>query len=387
MGLLKKRRAPATVAAQLARTADPIPWNAGHSRHAPLSLAELRLYEGLREHIPVIDAAIQKIVRLVGDFTVGCENPAAERELRQFCEDVPAGASGRGLNLFMAAYLDQLLTYGNALGEILPVRDGSGIAGLYHAPLERVEVKQGKDPLAPEILLRSVGGSKPLRRPELILFSALNPPAGEVTGVSLLRGLPFVSGILMKIFQSIGQNFERMGNLRYAVTYKPSGDLMDKANARERAAAIAREWSDGMAAAKHGQIKDFISVGDVDIRVIGADNQIIDSEVPVRQLLEQIVAKLSLPPFILGFSWSTSERMSTQQADILTSELEYYRRVITPVILKICRVFLVSRGYFEQPEVIWSDINLQDAVELAKARLYDAQAETLYPGIAEERSE
>ena len=91
---------------------------------------------------------------------------------------------------------------------------------------------------------------------------------------------------------------------------------------------IAREWSDAMSAAEQGQIKDFIAVGDVDIRVIGADNQVIDSEVPVRQLLEQIVAKLSLPPFMLGLSWSTTERMSAQQADILTSELDYYRRQI-----------------------------------------------------------
>lgn len=64
-----------------------------------------------------------------------------------------------------------------------------------------------------------------------------------------------------------------------------------------------------------------MAVGDVSIKVIGADNQWIDTEVPVRQMLEQIVAKLSIPPFMLGLSWSTTERMSKQQADGLTSEL------------------------------------------------------------------
>ena len=57
------------------------------------------------------------------------------------------------------------------------------------------------------------------------------------------------------------------------------------------------------------------------IKVIGADNQVLDSQVPVRQMLEQIVAKLGVPPFLLGLSWSTTERMSAQQADLLTSEL------------------------------------------------------------------
>ena len=55
-----------------------------------------------------------------------------------------------------------------------------------------------------------------------------------------------------------------------------------------------------MDSVKQGAIKDFVAVGDVDIKVIGADNQMIGTEVPVRQMLEQIVAKLGMPPFLLG---------------------------------------------------------------------------------------
>lgn len=52
---------------------------------------------------------------------------------------------------------------------------------------------------------------------------------------------------------------------------------------------VAKEWSEAMQTG--GAVKDFVAVGDVQIKVIGADNQILDSEVPVRQMLEQIVAK------------------------------------------------------------------------------------------------
>lgn len=128
----------------------------------------------------------------------------------------------------------------------------------------------------------------------------------------------------MKIYASIGQNFERIANLRYAVTYRPGANAVDRACAREIAGNIAREWADAMDSVKQGAIKDFVAVGDVDIKVIGADNQMIGTEVPVRQMLEQIVAKLGVPPFLLGLNWSTTERMSAQQADILTSELESY---------------------------------------------------------------
>lgn len=61
---------------------------------------------------------------------------------------------------------------------------------------------------------------------------------------------------------------------------------------------------------RNGSVRDFVSVGDVSIKAIGADNQILDSETPVRQILEQLVAKTGLPPFMLGLSWSSTERMS-----------------------------------------------------------------------------
>jgi hypothetical protein len=115
----------------------------------------------------------------------------------------------------------------------------------------------------------------------------------------------------------------------------------------------------------------------VSIQVIGADAPMPDSSVPMRQLMEQIVAKTGLPPFLLGLTWSSTERMSSQQADLLTSELEHYRRVLTPVILRICRTMLRLWGCESGCEVIWDDITLADEVELSRAALYRAQAETM----------
>ena len=66
-----------------------------------------------------------------------------------------------------------------------------------------------------------------------------------------------------------------------------------------------------------------------------------------------------------------------QQADILTSELDSYRRLLTPVLLQVCTIYLRTRGYSCQPEICWEEINLQDAVELANARLTGLQADQL----------
>lgn len=267
-------------------------------------------------------AAIFKTVRLTGGFEVRCADERLQDRLDNFIRNVPVGGNQCGLESFVSTYFEQLLTCGTAVGEMVTDSDGH-IAALFNSPLENIELRRASDGVGVDIFSAScVGMPSPVRRPELVLLSVLNPQPGEVCGCSMLKGLPFVSGILMKIYKTIGLNWERMGNIRFAVTYKPQNDSLDRAYAKERAMQVAKEWSEAMQTG--GAVKDFVAVGDVQIKVIGADNQILDSEVPVRQMLEQIVAKTGLPPFMLGLSWSSTERMSTQQADVLTSEIGAY---------------------------------------------------------------
>lgn len=346
--------------------------------YLPLKGLDEQAYASMREAIPIIDAAIDKIVRLVGGFNITSTDKKALLVLNELMESINICGSGIGIHSFISAYLDNLLTYGNAVGEIVLSPDNKGISALYNAPLENIRVRYGKSPLELEFFASQNGiGFTPVKYPYLILFSALKPAPGKCKGVSILKGLPFVTDILIKIYNSIGNNFDRIANLRYAVTYKPNGNSLDRAYSKDIAMSIAKEWSDAMNSSKNGTIKDFIAVGDVEIKVIGADNQMIDTEIPVRQLLEQIVAKLGIPPFMLGLSWSTSERMSKQQADILTSELEYYRKLLNPIIRKICQTELLLKGIGSSFSIEWENINLQDEVELANARLINIQADML----------
>ena len=137
------------------------------------------------------------------------------------------------------------------------------------------------------------------------------------------------------------------------------------------------QWSAAMQAGRDGAVRDFVCAGDVDIRTIGADNQILDSEVPVRQILEQLVAKTGIPPFLLGLSWSSTERMSSQQADIMTSEIAAIRRSLEPVVERICEFWLRLKGFDDRVVVNWLDVNLQDEESESRAALYRAQARAL----------
>ena len=345
----------------------------------PLGNGEERVYRQLREAIPVLDAAVGKLVRLSGGFEVECKNQRAQQALENFLRNVPCGRGQVGIDSFLGGYVDSLLTVGRSVGEIVVA--GGKVRGVCWGDATQIEVQEGGSPM--EVVLwgpDDTGKLRPLPYQHLLLFTALNPEPEHPYGVSLFRGMPFLADILMKIYAAIGSNWERAGNVRYSVIYK-GGENMDPAMAQERGAQVAQEWAKAMEDGKNGTVRDFVAVGDVEIKVIGGEAPILDSQVPVRQILEQLVAKTGLPPFLLGLNWSTTERMSTQQADILTSELWALRRTVEPAVMKICRTYLALEGLDDRVTIHWSDISLQDITQEAQADLYKAQAEKARAGI------
>ena len=339
--------------------------------YVPLGRGETALYRAIREGVPVVDAAICKLVRLCGGVNALCRDGRAQEELDRFLRTVSVGRGQRGIQAFLDQYLDSMLVCGRAVGEIVPAPDGRGIAAVLCADVGRIEVREGDSPLDFTLCVRDGGGVvREPERQELLLFTPFQPEAGAPYGASLLRSMPFLANILMKIFEAVGKNWERMGNVRFAVVCKGE----DGAAVQDRCAQVAREWSAAMQAGRDGAVRDFVCAGDVEIRTIGADNQMLDSEVPVRQILEQLVAKTGIPPFLLGLSWSSTERMSAQQADILTSEIAAIRRSLEPVVERVCELWLRLKGYDDRVRVDWLDVNLQDEESEARAALYRAQA-------------
>ena len=370
---LKRSSAPAAAAATQLRCGRGHPFGSLKA-FVPLSQHEYHLYQSMREALPVLDAAIGKLVRLTGGFRVECAQ--GQTALAEFLRTVPCGRGQRGVHSFLAAYLDSLLLYGRAIGEMV-VTDRH-FSALCWGDVTAVQIEEGASPLDVTVSAPDEHGTlRPLPYQHLLLLTTLNPEPANPYGVSLFRSMPFLSDILMKIYQTIGVNWEHAGNVRYAVVCKPSGDSMERSAAANHAEAIASEWAEAMQDAKNGVVRDFVAVGDVSVKVIGADGQILDSEIPVRQLLEQLVAKTGLPPFLLGLNWSNTERMSRQQADLLTSELWAIRRAVEPALERVCELWLRLNGYGCSPKIVWDDICLQDLVEEAHAALYRAQANQL----------
>lgn len=371
MWLWERKSKKATEAVVQTRSGERHPFGA-LGGYMPLHQGELALYRAVREALPIVDAAVSKLVRLSGGVTVTC--PEGEQELNAFLRRVNTGRGQRGIQSFLDQYLDSMLVCGRGVGEIVTDWEQGDIAAVLCADPANIQIQEGETPLDFRLCAQRADGTvEELPRQELLLFTPFQPEANAPYGVSMLRSLPFMTDILLKIYQAVGQNWERMGNARYAVVYKPGQG--EAGWARERGEEIAAEWSKAMACGKSGSIRDFVAVGDVDIKVIGADGQILEAQAPTRMLLEQIVSKTGIPPFLLGLSWSATERMSSQQADVMTSEITAIRRTLTPVVEQIAETWLRLNGYPAVCQVEWEDINLQDIVEEARADLLRAQAE------------
>ena len=162
----------------------------------PLRNGEIRLYREIREAVPIIDAAIIKIIRLTGGFYVRCGNVHTEKELNEFLKRVDIGRGQRGMDAFLNSYLDSMITCGRGIGEIV-LKGRREIGAILCGNPADIEIQEGESPLDFKICSYNGGKLEPLPYQQLLLFTPYNPEADSPYGVSLLRSMPFITDILM----------------------------------------------------------------------------------------------------------------------------------------------------------------------------------------------
>ena len=220
-------------------------------RYRPLNQGEMALYRSIREAVPIVDAAVMKLIRLCGGVKVTCTDKRGQAGLDRFLRTVNTGRGQRGIQSFLDRYLDDMLTYGRGVGEIVLDRQGQDIAALLCADPGAVDIKEGDSPLNFKLCVRGeLGQPEELPWQDLLLYTPFQPEAGAPYGTSLLRSMPFLTELLLKIYHSMGQTWERAGTPRYAVICKL--DEQDMPFAQERCGQIAQEWSTAMAASRDG---------------------------------------------------------------------------------------------------------------------------------------
>jgi SPP1 gp7 family putative phage head morphogenesis protein len=374
-------------------------------------------YEVLREGIPVIDGAIRRLISLNGTIKPIGDNMDIVKELEDFSLNVPVNDMQKGIHAFLENGSNETFEQGFSISEFIATKDLKDIEGLRVADSKNIVFRKN-----------AKGKAEPWYRPPGQLMSSYSLPADAIEkiinakygetlslggieetklnmsnklyfsinnentdphGVSIMRSLEFVSQIFITLENSLKNVAERFGDPAYHVHYKSSKAGKDIKTRRED---LQNDFNDVINAKRAGKSADLVTAGDpnseVVITVIGHDGQIIEYEIPFRHVVEQIVAKVNLPAWMIGYYWSTTERMATLEVETVLQDAKIRQLAMLPEFLRLFSAYLKIRGFkwdtiTTDPDkpgdwgLMFETPNLRDMVSQAQARFLNAQADMM----------
>lgn len=341
------------------------------------SAVDLAVYDILVRAFPFLDRGLRSLSRMIVPFDVTCDNKATGDELRSWLRTVAVEDVFKGITPFSRPYVRQALQYGRSGGEVVLSQTKRDIAGLCVIDAKRIRLIRTDTGLQVGEV-NTLGQTTPYPDQTTIVYSALNKEGDDPNGVSLLRAIPFVSDICLRMEVAMRQMWTRHGAPSFLLKHTVGSDIpVSSEEMASRRTTIEAAWNESQKARRNNEgIIDFTMClqGEFDISAIGSDIAELSFQEPYRSMTEQIVASVELAPFMLGLQWSTTERLSQQQADTIIGAVKDYRSELEPDFLRILHWVQRVRGLRGTVGVKWEDVNLQDRVQEAQAENTEAQA-------------
>jgi len=345
------------------------------AQYVPLTV-DFTIYDGIREGIPFVDGAIRKLARLCGGFAVTSENEVAAEQANEWLNNVRCFGICSGFDTFSYSFISSMLQYGRNAAEVVLSQSGREVYELVTpSPYKLRLITRDGETLLGEAT--SVGSVEPYARQDLFAFAALNVEKDNPHGTSLLRSLPFVVNISMVMQNAVRQRWMRQGAPAFLVKDQLPPDAVGvDAEAGVRVEQIKAQWNSAMQKRWNQEgIADFVmsTQGDFSVSPIESGAVLAFPE-DLRVIEEQIVAAVELAPFMLGLQWSTTERLSQQQADMIVTFIDRVREEVAPVYMHILDWWARTSGVRAEFEPVWPEVSLQDRVETATAEKVEAEA-------------
>lgn len=379
------------------------------------------LYESMREVLPILDGALNRLVTLDGIVRVEGDNDALVQEIeRDLLESIPVNDAEAGLAAAYALQGNELYEQGFGVLEMVMDSRGRELIGLrcadskgvafsrepetlrmlwwYRPPAQASGTRRdGSDHV--EAIIRRTGAASlasvlaqhnyaPLD-PDRMIYAALSPESDNPYGTSLLRSMEFVTRIILQMQVATGNAWDRFGNPAFSVVYKTKNRTIgtDPKSLEARRSKIASDFAAVLDIKKQGNSGDFVMALHADdelaIKVIGDEGQALEIEQPARHLLEQVVSKTGVPAWLLGLQWTTAERLAQQQSEIVLQESKTRFERRRPGLRRIVETFLRGRGRTWKPgdwRLAQELPNLHDELKRAQADFLNAQTEFMRRG-------
>lgn len=406
--------------ARIVRLGDPMGMWSGQLGFEP-RVVNPHLYEALREAIPILDGAIAAMVTLDGIIRVEGDNDKLVAEIEDWMTNVPVNDAEKGLQALYESQGNERYEQGFGIAEwttdrrgrdivglrvadskgVYFRRDGSGLQVFYRPPGKQQTRQNATDNI--ERLLRNglcettvdVGtlqswGYTQLDRKRL-LYTVNAPDADNPYGTSVLRSLEFTGQSLLVIQNALQRVWARWGDPPLLAIYHVANKAIanNTTELNKRRDEIAKHLKAMMDEKGRGNSVDLVqAIGkddDIKIEIVGANGVALEIEAPARHLLEQIVAKVGLPAWMLGLQFSTSERLAEQQSGMALqgSKTRFVRRA--PDLHHLVATMLRMRGRTWKPgdwKLTQELPNIQDQVKAAQAGFLIAQTRMMESGAA-----
>ncbi len=339
---------------------------------------DLLLFEQLINTVPIINAALSKTVELIGTAKFEHNDDAVEAELNDWLGRVSVNRIQHGFVNWQNTWMLDHLAYGRAHAEIIPSFDFKDIAAIQELHPRTIVFRPLPDGYGVEIVQWQVGkGELTLLRPETIVNAVYDVRTDNPYGNALLSGLPFMAEILASMATGVGRTWRRFGTPTNVMTYEPPENLNDPDGTITNSIVsnMVGYLENVQRRRENGDIADLGLAGKVTLSVLGAQDATLEFTQAARTITEHIVAKLGLPPMMLGLQWQAGERIGTEQAKLLSARIDAIRRALEPELLYIVQLRQTLAGQPADVTLCWDAPTLTDAIESAQGDLYAAQAE------------
>lgn len=335
------------------------------------------LYKSLRE-IPIFERAIELTKDLVGDWNPETTNPREEKAILDFKENVLAGYKQKGYIQFRRQFLDTLLLYGTAFGEIVPNILNESIESLFVLSPKTFGFK-----LVDNDYLFAYQDGPTMRivpNQDLIVYQTQKQELNDLFGESMFRSLPFVGQILTRALNAFETRYWREGNPTYFFSIETDKDSpLTDTDVNTMSSLLQTSVKDVMQLKRMGQAGDVFAPmwggAKLIIKAIGVDKQSFNDEIPMKTVFEQISAGTGYPLFLLNVhSESSAYKLTTHQAENVTAQINQKRFLLEYIDKYIINMHLTMLRIQPTYKIKWNDVNLTDETEKARAELFRAQA-------------
>jgi hypothetical protein len=337
---------------------------------------DLLLLKRLRELIPVLDMAIVWLRLLIGEPCIEAEEDVKE-DIEAWMKAVNVNRVQTGFPLWQISHIDNALLYGRAHAEIIPTNRRDDVFGLVEVAPLTTALRPQPDRYHLDVVQHGSLNGPTLLNPDLLVTTVFDVRGDDPNGTSLLFGIPLVGDVYAKMVQCLGDSWQRWGNPSLYAAWDqpptlndPQGDITNgvMTGVNNQIKKIEQAKADG----KTGGA--LTMAGKWTVGVLGAQGERLEFSVDAQSLMEQIAAKTKLPPFLFGFQWSKSERMSTNQALLLNEVIESYQTALTPGLKGLIELRQALVGRPADFELTWQHTSLQDRMEEMRAAWMEQQS-------------